>query len=266
VYKINGYFIFLTSGTPLPGNFMRVVIIGATSAVAQAVTKRIAESGAEIFCLARDEQKMEVVAETLGGAVKGVCCFDFTDSTLAREGIQRAVECLGGIDIALVAHGLLLDQVESEQDFALVKSTFEANCLSVIALLIPLCEEMKRQGGGKIGVITSVAGDRGRPRNFTYGAAKGGLSIYLQGLRSSLWGSGVEIYDFRLGPVDTPMTTSHEKNFSFSTVDTVADLIVKAFGRKNYCCYLPGWWRFVMLVVRNLPESLFQKLRFLSAR
>jgi decaprenylphospho-beta-D-erythro-pentofuranosid-2-ulose 2-reductase len=245
---------------------MRILIIGATSAVAEAVARRFAVSGAAIFCLARDEQKMEAVASSLGGAVKGVCCFDFTDSALAREGIRRAVECLGGIDIALVAHGLLLDQEESEQDFALVKSTFEANCLSVIALLVPLCEVMKRQGSGKIGVITSVAGDRGRPRNFTYGAAKGGLSIYLQGLRSSLWGSGVEIYDFRLGPVDTPMTTSHEKNFSFSTVDTVADLIMKAFGSKNYCCYLPGWWRFVMLVVRNLPESLFQKLRFLSAR
>lgn len=245
---------------------MRILIIGATSAVAQGVARRFAASGAQIFCLARDEAKMAAVASQLGSAVKGSYCLDFNDNPLAAAAISRAVDCLGGIDIALVAHGNLLDQVQSEHDFALVRSTFESNCLSVIALLIPLCEQMAKQGRGKIGVITSVAGDRGRPRNFTYGAAKGGLSIYLQGLRSSLWGSGVEIYDFRMGPVDTPMTASHEKNFSFATIDQVAAQMVAAFGRRRYTCYVPGWWFWVMLVVRNLPEKLFQKLRFLSAR
>jgi short-subunit dehydrogenase len=115
-------------------------------------------------------------------------------------------------------------------------------------------------------VITSVAGERGRPRNYTYGAAKGGLTIYLQGLRSKLWGSGVEIYTFKMGPVDTPMTVDHEKNFSFSTVDAVSEAIVKGFSKKRYERYVPGYWQIVMFFVRIMPERLFQKFDFLSGR
>ena len=125
---------------------------------------------------------------------------------------------------------------------------------------------MQQQGFGKLGVISSVAGDRGRPRNFSYGAAKSAVSTYLQGLRSSLYDSGVEVYDFRLGPVDTPMTIDHEKNFSFSSVDKVSELIIRHFQGRKYCCYVPGFWYWVMLAVRNMPEAIFQRLKFLSAR
>ncbi len=113
---------------------------------------------------------------------------------------------MGRIDLALIAHGDLLDQAASEVDLQAARNTFEINLMSVISLLIPLSNLMEEQGSGKIGVITSVAGDRGRPRNYTYGAAKGALNLYLQGLRSRLWESGVEIYTLKLGPVDTPMT------------------------------------------------------------
>ena len=245
---------------------LRVLIIGATSAVAQGVAMRFAQQGASIFCLARSPEKMAKVAQMLGDAYAGDYCFDFTQTDLAPEAIAQATQTLGGIDIALFAQGDLLNQIESEHDYAVAEKTFAINQLSIIALLIPLSEQMERQGFGKIGAITSVAGERGRPRNYTYGAAKGGLTIYLQGLRSKLWGSGVEIYTFKMGPVDTPMTVDHEKNFSFSTVDEVSETIVKAFERKRYERYVPGYWKLVMFFVRIMPEWLFQKFDFLSGR
>ena len=115
-------------------------------------------------------------------------------------------------------------------------------------------------------MITSVAGDRGRPRNYSYGAAKAALTVYLQGLRSRLWNTGVEVYNFKMGPVDTPMTVDHEKNFSFSTSENVAQIMIKALANKRYEVYVPGYWAWVMLAVRLMPEALFQRLRFLSAR
>lgn len=245
----------------------RILIIGATSAVAQGVAKRFAQQhNARIYCLARSTEKMEALAEELGEAYAGSIRYDFNQTLHARQAVKFAVEALGEIDIALIAHGALYDQMTSEQDFATAQATFETNLLSVVAFLIPLSEQMLQQGFGKIGVITSVAGDRGRPRNYTYGAAKGALHIYLQGLRSRLWRSGVEIYTFKMGPVDTPMTVDHEKNFSFTTVDEVSVKIVKAFGRKRYECYIPGFWRLVMLGVRVMPEWVFQRLNFLAGR
>lgn len=245
----------------------RILIIGATSAVAQGVAQRfVQQENARIYCLARSSEKMEVLANELGEAFAGSIRYDFNQTLHARQAIKYAVEALGAIDIALIAHGALFDQIESEQDFAIAQATFETNLQSVIAFLIPLSEQMLVQGFGKIGVITSVAGDRGRPRNYTYGAAKSALNIYLQGLRSRLWKSGVEIYTFKMGPVDTPMTVDHEKNFSFATVDEVSEKIVKAFARKRYEVYVPGFWRYVMWGVRMMPEWLFQRLKFLSGR
>ena len=245
---------------------VRVLIVGATSAVAKEVALRFASSGADLFCFARDEEKMAAMEKQFTQVIKGSTCFDFNNHDQVQQAVNLAIETLGEIDIAFFSHGNLLDQIESEHNFDLVRSTFETNCLSVISLLIPIAEQMVKQGSGKIGVITSVAGDRGRPRNFTYGAAKGGLSVYLQGLRSSLWGSGVELYNFKMGPVDTPMTVDHEKNFSFSTVDHVATQMVNAFNHRRYERYVPTYWFWVMLAVRNMPESIFQKLKFLSAR
>lgn len=245
---------------------LRILIIGATSAVAQGIAQRFAQQKASIFCLARTPEKMAGVAGSLADSFSGSFCYDFTQTDLAPEAIAKATEALGSIDIALFAHGDLLHQLESEHNFAVAQATFEINLLSVVSLLIPLTEQMEQQGSGKIGVITSVAGERGRPRNYTYGAAKGSLNIYLQGLRSRLWGSGVEIYTFKLGPVDTPMTVDHPKNFSFSTVDAVSETIVKAFAQKRYERYVPGYWALVMLFVRIMPAWLFQRLAFLSGR
>ena len=244
---------------------MRVLFLGANSAVAKSLMVKLAEEGADIFCVVRSQDSIADLQKLLGDAFAGSYCFDFTHTSQSSMAVTAAVDALGGIDLAFFAHGLLPDQCQSEVDFSVFSETFNVNLNAVIALLMPVKEYLLSQSSpAKIAVISSVAGDRGRPRNFTYGAAKGALSIYLQGLRSVLWGSIVEIYDFKMGPVDSPMTIAHEKNFSFATCEQVSQIIVKRLKGRRYTCYVPGYWRWVMFVVRLIPERLFQRLKFLS--
>ncbi|HEY1534399.1 MAG TPA: SDR family NAD(P)-dependent oxidoreductase, partial [Polyangiaceae bacterium] len=119
---------------------------------------------------------------------------------------------------------------------------------------------------GCIGVITSVAGDRGRPRNYTYGAAKGALNIYLQGLRTRLYAAGVAVTTLKLGPVDTPMTRAHKKHALFGKPKSVARSIVRALDARVPEAYVPSFWGATMPIVKNTPEWLFQRLPFLSGR
>ena len=248
-----------------------ILILGATSAVAGRIAELYGDVTSEgrphrIYLMGRREDAIKALSERLGDVVVGTDCVDFVDLPATKVCIHKAYEQMGSFDIVLIAHGVIGDQILSEKNVEEALTVIEVNYTSVVAQLVTLTALMANQPSGKIGVITSVAGDRGRPRNYTYGAAKGALNIYLQGLRSVSWRSGLEIYTFKLGPVDSPMTIDHEKNFSFSTVDTVAEKIVQAFESRRYVHYIPGYWRFVMWVVRWLPESVFQKLGFLSDR
>ena len=246
-------------------NNCKILIIGATSKVATQVAKRLARSN-RVFLLARDPKKIANVARAVNQPQAWQRCVDFTDIAQTSKVIQQAWDDADGLDIVFIAHGLLGEQIPTEHEYAKAHAIIETNFTSVVAQLITISNLMERQGYGKIAVITSVAGDRGRPRNYTYGAAKGALSIYLQGLRSRLWKSEVEIYNFKMGPVDTPMTMNHKKDFSFSTAEKVAQHMVKALGGTRYTVYVPSFWWFVMWVVRWLPEVIFQHLKFLSGR
>ena len=243
-----------------------VLILGCTSAVASEIATRMAEAGDRLYLVGRSSEKLTTLATRLGSAAVGYVQADFNDTHHAGSLVARAFAAMGRIDQVIVAHGDLGDQVRSESDFAHAKYILDTNYVSVVALLIPLVERLSEQGSGKISVIGSVAGDRGRPRNFTYGSAKGALNLYLQGLRSVLYGSGVEVYSFKLGPVDSPMTVDHDKNFSFTSVEKAARLIHLGMSGKRYTQYVPGFWYWVMWVVRLLPEPIFQRLGFLSDR
>jgi decaprenylphospho-beta-D-erythro-pentofuranosid-2-ulose 2-reductase len=125
---------------------------------------------------------------------------------------------------------------------------------------------MELARAGQLAVITSVAGDRGRPRNYTYGAAKGALNTYLQGLRTRLYPAGVSVTTLKLGPVDSPMTVDHGKHALFGQPKPVADGIVRAIDARASEAYVPSFWRAIMPIVKHTPERLFQRLAFLSGR
>jgi decaprenylphospho-beta-D-erythro-pentofuranosid-2-ulose 2-reductase len=244
----------------------RILVLGATSAIAAEVIRRYATRGARLHLVARSADKLaRLVAELPAGQVTSQQA-DFAALERAGEVIQSAIDALGGVDVALLAHGDLGDQLESERSFAAAEATFVANFTSVVALLIPLANHMEAARGGRLGVITSVAGERGRPRNYTYGAAKGALNVYLQGLRSRLHRAGVKVTTLKLGPVDTPMTVTHKKTLVFSKPPRVARAIVAALDAGAAEAYVPAFWGAIMPIVRNTPERLFQALPFLSGR
>jgi decaprenylphospho-beta-D-erythro-pentofuranosid-2-ulose 2-reductase len=180
--------------------------------------------------------------------------------------VSAAIVALGRIDVALIAHGALGDQLASERELEAAEAIVRVNFTSVVSLLIPLANHLEAARSGSIGVITSVAGERGRPRNYTYGAAKGALNIYLQGLRTRLYAAGVSVTTLKLGPVDTPMTKDHKKHALFGKPAKVAQGIVRAIDAGAPEAYVPSFWRVVMPVVKGTPERLFQRLPFLSGR
>ncbi|MCB1190656.1 MAG: SDR family NAD(P)-dependent oxidoreductase [Leptospiraceae bacterium] len=254
----------------------RILILGATSTVATDIARIFASTalhtGAsesnsnQLYIVGRNQEKLAKICREIAGNVVGFQSVDFNETDNAEKIILGAAEKLKGIDLALIAHGDLGDQLKSEVSYSSALDIFQVNCLSVIALLIPLANLMEKQGYGKIAVIGSVAGDRGRPRNYTYGAAKGAIRLYLQGIRSRLWRSGVAVHYLKLGPVDTPMTRNHTKNFSFTSSQKAAQGIVKAIEQNKEEAYIPKFWWFVMFLVRTMPEFIFQKLKFLSGR
>lgn len=244
----------------------RVLIVGATSAIAGEVARIYAARGARLHLLARTLHKLEALCQSLAPAELSSRAADFDELAAISELVRDALARLGGVDVVLIAHGELGDQLRTEATFDAAEASFRTNLLSVVAFLVPLANALETQGYGSLGVITSVAGDRGRPRNYTYGAAKGALNIYLQGLRSRLVRSGVKVVTLKVGPVDTPMTVTHSKNALFARPGPVAESIVRALDAGVPEAYVPRFWSAIMPIVKNTPERLFQLLPFLSGR
>lgn len=244
---------------------MNILILGATSSVAADVARLYRSRGARFYLIARSEEKLIALSKELGLSVRGQAVVDFLDTDGTLQALRIAMDELGTVDRVLIAHGELGDQLSSERDVREAERQILVNYASVVYQLTVLGPRFASQGRGSIAVISSVAGDRGRPRNYTYGSAKGALRIYLQGLRSSLWPK-VAVTTILLGPVDTPMTRSHEKNALFVSSKRAARSIVRAVEARRGEVYVPGFWRFIMFVVRSLPEAVFQRLAFLSGR
>jgi short-subunit dehydrogenase len=243
-----------------------VLIFGATSAIAARVAELYAARGDRLHLVGRDPKKLaEVVSRCSATQVTS----EVADLARVAENaglVQRTVALLGTIDVVLIAQGYLSDQIETEQSVEAAEYCLRINFLGVVSLLIPLANQLERQRAGRIAVITSVAGDRGRPRNYTYGTAKGALNIYLQGMRTRLYRACVSVTTLKLGPVDTPMTRDHNKHFLFGKVPGVAQDIVRAIDARKAEVYSPFVWRFIMFGVRLTPEWVIQRLSFLSGR
>lgn len=243
----------------------KTLIVGATSAIAQATAKRLAQAGDALFLVARNEQKLSAVRDDLllrGAASVGSAVLDVRSTGEHRSVIEAAHDGLGGMDLAIIAHGSLPSQQECQASYEATLGAFEVNALSVMSLLIHLSAVLEGEGGGTLVVISSVAGDRGRRSNYVYGSAKGAVSLFAQGLRSQLSGSNVRVITIKPGLVDTPMTEGLTKGLLWSEPDRIARGIVGALGGSRDVVYLPWYWRWVMLVVRLIPERIFKRLSF----
>lgn len=249
-------------------NGQRVLVLGATSAVAAEAAAIYARRGCRLHLVGRSPRKLDTVAARCreAGATVTSAEADFTALDANAGVIARAFAELGQLDVALIAHGDLGDQLASERAFDEAERILRVNFTSVVSLLVPLANHLELARAGRLAVITSVAGDRGRPRNYTYGAAKGALAIYLQGLRTRLYPAGVSVTTLKLGPVDSPMTVDHAKHALFGKPPAVARGIVRAIDARADEAYVPKVWGAIMSIVRNTPEPVFRRLPFLSGR
>lgn len=241
-----------------------ILIIGATSAIAQEFARVALRKGDRLFLVARNSKKLQTITQDFQirhSTKVGSLVADLNDFSRHETIVATAIKEMGGVDIVLVAHGALGDQRAAEKDFALAEQEFKTNFLSVISLLTPVAAYFEKQRSGIIAVISSVAGDRGRQSNFIYGSAKGGLSIYLAGLRNRLFASGVKVLTIKPGFVDTPMTAHLKKGLLFASAHKVATGIYRAIERGKDVVYLPGFWFWIMLVIRLVPERIFKRLK-----
>ena len=243
----------------------RVLIIGANSAIATEVARRYAARGARLLLLGRRAEALDATAADLrvrGGAQVATEPFEAADLPSHPALIARAWRCWGGLDVALVAYGVLPDQDACQASAALALASFDTNACSVISVLTELANHFEAQGSGVIGVISSPAGDRGRASNYVYGAAKAAVSNFCSGLRHRLFARGVRVVTILPGFVDTPMTAALPKSGPlWAQPGQVADDIVRALDRHNGKLYTRWFWRWIMLIVKHLPQRLFLRSR-----
>ncbi len=241
----------------------RVLVLGATSAIAQATCRLLVSRGAALFLVARNQKNLEAVAADLrvrGAAQVEIAAADLDDLAAHSDLVARAEAALGGLDAAVLAHGVLGNQAEAQRDWAAAQAVFTTNLLSPISLLTHLANRFEAQKHGVLVVISSVAGDRGRQSNYVYGASKGGLNVFLQGLRNRLYKSNVAVVTVKPGFVDSPMTAHLPKNKLFASPEQVAQVIVRAAHRRRNQVYAPGFWGGIMLIIRAIPEGIFKRL------
>jgi decaprenylphospho-beta-D-erythro-pentofuranosid-2-ulose 2-reductase len=246
----------------------RILILGATSAIATACARVWAARGASLFLVARDAERLAAVAadlRTRGAAGLASATLD-ANALAAHAGVLDAA--FGhwgdgeGIDLVLIAHGTLPDQRLVERDATRAVAEFATNATSVIALLTDVANRMAPRRHGAIGVITSVAGDRGRPSNYVYGSAKAAVSAFCEGLRARLFREGVTLTDIRPGFVASPMTQGLPLPAPLvAQPEAIAPRIVAAIERGRDVVYVPAFWRLVMFAVRNLPRAVFKRIR-----
>ncbi len=246
---------------------MNILIHGATSRIAHECARLWARQGHRILLLGRDPERIAAVAADLrvlspqpDGISTGV--LDLADEAGLRQRIAEADAAAGGFDLAFIAHGSLPAQGEVQSDVMQLRRAIEVNAVSVAQLCEAIAPLMESRRHGTLAVIGSVAGDRGRQSNYVYGASKGFVERYCQGLRNRLHAAGVQVVLVKPGPTDTPMTRgmAAKPGRMADPADVAAD-IVRGIARGRSVVYTPGIWRWIMTVIRWIPESIFVRLK-----
>jgi len=240
-----------------------ILILGATSAIAKHTTRLFAADEDTLYLVARNEGKLSSMKQDM--LVRGATdvhyeSLDLADETQHEALINRATDAMGSIDIVFIAYGTLAEHKNSIANYDNTLKELQINCLSVISLLTILANQFESQKSGSIAVISSPSGDRGRQSNYIYGTAKGALSIFLQGLRNRLSKSKVHVLTIKPGFVDTPMTKSFKKGFLWVNPEVISKGIYTAIKKKREVVYLPFFWRYIMIIIKSIPEKIFKHL------
>ena len=238
------------------------LILGASSAIARAFARQAAAAGADIILAGRDQADLAHTAADLritSGRTISVARFDALDRSTHAALAERLAAVPGIVNIALL-FGIMPDQATMDADVGQAMACIDTGFAGAVAILQTLAPELEKRRGGVIVGVGSVAGDRGRLKNYVYGATKAGLHTYLAGLRNRLSRSGVHVVTVKPGFVDTAMTYGLPGMFLVASPDAVARACLDAAAKRRDVIYVPGFWWLVMTIIKVIPERLFKRL------
>jgi len=246
-------------------NKKRIVIIGATSAIAEHCARLwLEKQSADLTLVGRDMGRIERVATDL--KVRSpeseirIVQAHFLDPEAINATVENIVQS-GDVDVVLIAHGSLPEQADCQDDLTECRETLDINGISPVLYAEAFAKQMAKANRGTIALIGSVAGDRGRKSNYVYGAAKGLVTRYAQGLQHRFAGTGVKVVLIKPGPTDTPMTAHLKgKGAKLASVESVAKQIVEGVDSGKPVIYAPGKWWLIMMIIRHLPAAIFNKM------
>jgi short-subunit dehydrogenase len=245
---------------------MKIAILGATKGMGRSLARSIAERGDTICLLGRDTVDLERSANDLSvrGALGRVACVrcDLEEPGTFAAAMDTARESLGGLDAVIVTAGVFATQDELEADPELAERLLRIDFTNTVLF----CEAAKKvllsEGGGTLCAFSSVAGERGRKPVILYGAAKAGLTHYLEGLDHKHRANGLRVVTVKPGFVKTSMTAGLEPPPFAGEPEAVARRVLKAIDRGTPVVYAPAIWRLVMAVIRALPRAIMRRISF----
>nr|WP_245366630.1 SDR family NAD(P)-dependent oxidoreductase [Neorhizobium galegae] len=238
--------------------------MGATSAIAVCTARLYAKEGASLLLVGRDENRLSQMAADLkvrGAERVEIAVHDLAAETDVGAHLSGFITQLGGVDHVLIAYGILGDQHAAERDLVAAAEILKVNFNSAAAWSLATASVLERQGRGSLVVIGSVAGDRGRRANFIYGAAKAGLETLVEGIAHRFADKGPRAVLIKPGPTITPMTEGmNRKGLLWATPEKIAAITHARAYRGGSIAYAPGFWRYIMLIIRTLPGVIFNRM------
>jgi decaprenylphospho-beta-D-erythro-pentofuranosid-2-ulose 2-reductase len=245
---------------------LKAVLFGATRGMGRAVARLLAARGERLFLLGRDASELARSARDLEvrGAPEpvGTAGCDLLDPAGFEAALDAADRALDGFNAAILSAGLFAPQDQLEADPPFRRDLFAADFTNSIEWCEATRERMLPRGGGLLCVFSSVAGDRGRTTNVFYGAAKAGLTRYLEGLDHRFHGQGLRVVTVKPGFIHTAMTDGLPAPPFAGEPEDVARRVLRAIDRGTPVVYAPAIWQAVMLAVRALPRSVMRRATF----
>ena len=244
-----------------------VLVIGAASGIGAALCRVFAEQGQSVILAGRDRAELDRSATDLTLRY-GVPAYVEVCDALAYDThptfVQRCADhAPNGIESAVICVGRMADQRDTETDFHVAREVIDSNFTAPASLLNALADLFERQGGGSLAAIASVAGDRGRGSNYTYGSAKAALATYLEGMRNRLKRSGVHVLCIKPGFTDTRMTAGivNPNSPLLASPECVARDIARALHKRRSVLYTPWYWGGIMTIIRAIPGFIFNRMK-----
>ncbi len=232
-------------------------VIGATSSLGISLCRILAEEGTALLLTGRNAEAVQALAQDVAIRHNTICDAYVLDLLTHHTTWQETIAALASCDTVYFLAG---DMGGPQHDAETIARVITVNYLAAAQILQAVADHFAERGHGQLVIISSVAGERGRQSNYLYGSAKAGLTAFASGLRNALSSRGVHVMTVLPGFIDTPLTWGMESPL-LSARETVARRIITAARKRRDVVYVPWFWRYIMLVIRHIPERIFKRMR-----